>query len=201
MPGRLDSVAAAVAAELTPLLAEAARRAGHRGPLHLTVPHVSDPAEGQALRRLAEAAGAGLDHGGGAVTLGGCLTSPRAAAGSADLLAGLDLAWVEVGALQALVFGLPPEQLLTADPLDDYLRRGLLGVDPRRAVDPVVAGLLGSVAQAAALHPHAAVGVRLAGPVREQVVQSLHRLGFRRFAVESLELRPLLLALGQAALS
>lgn len=37
--------------------------------------------------------------------------------------------------MQAAVFGVLARQLLTAEPLDSYVRRGLLSTDPRTTVD------------------------------------------------------------------
>ena len=44
------------------------------------------------------------------------------------------------------------------------------------------------------------VGMRLSGAVSETVAAGLCGLGFRRLAVDARETRPLILALGQAAL-
>ena len=49
-------------------------------------------------------------------------------------------------------------------------------------------------------HP-GVVGVRLTGAVSEAVAAQLYALGFRRFAVDADEVRPLLLGLGRAALA
>jgi len=151
----------------------------------------------QALRRLAEAAG----ETGRGVTVGVYLTSPRAAAASARLLTHAQVAWLEVRVLQAMMFGLPARQLLTQQPLDEYLRRGLLSTDPRRAIDPSADSLLATVASSAAGQPGCPVGLRLSGAVAEDLAASLYGHGFRRFAVDSHEIQPLVLALGRAALS
>jgi hypothetical protein len=108
--------------------------------------------------------------------------------------------WIEVRALQAAAFGLPARLLLDQQPLDDYLRRGLLSVDPRISVDPCVDQLLAAVTAQALAQRRCQVGVRLSGRVTEPMVTRLHALGFRRFAVESHEGRPTALILGQAAL-
>ncbi len=172
-------------------LTRAAAAAGRTGGVHLAVRHLSDPAEAAALRALATEVP-------GAVAVGAYLTSPRAAAGAPDIAACVDVLWVEVRALQSAVFGIPARQLLTSDPLDDYLRRGLLSVDPRTALDPVVRSLLGTVA--AAQRADLPVGMRLSGEVPEEAAAQLYGLGFRRFAVDVDGARPLVLALGKAAL-
>jgi pyruvate, orthophosphate dikinase len=96
------------------------------------------------------------------------------------------------------LFGLPARLLLTAEPLDDYLRRGLLATDPRTGLDPSAEQLLAGVADAQR-RLGTKVGVRLSEVISEPVVEQLHALGFRRFAVSIQETRPLLLALGKAA--
>jgi pyruvate,orthophosphate dikinase len=67
--------------------------------------------------------------------------------------------WIDRAALQASVFGLPGRHLLTAEPLDDYRRRGLLACDPRTTIDPAVADLLTRLARVDA--PGCAIGPRL----------------------------------------
>ncbi|WP_088286435.1 pyruvate, phosphate dikinase [Kineosporia sp. A_224] len=162
---------------------------------HLSVRHLRDPAEADALRALR----AQLP---GAVPVGAYLTSPRAVSHLASMVRSDELAWVEVRTVQARMFGIPARQLLTQQPLDDYVRRGLLA-DPRTVLDPVVGSLF---APALAAAPRSgpddaspALGARLSGRVSAPMVGALYRLGLRRFAVEVDEVRPALLALGQAA--
>lgn len=183
-------VPALIEAQLTGL-ATALDRSLSPARVHLAVRHLSDPAEAAALRDLAEAAG-------GRITVGPYLTSPRAARGAAGLAEASGVVWVEARALQSAVFGIPARQLLTAEPLDEYLRRGLLAIDPRTTLDPVVRELLGAVA--AAQSDACPVGVRLTGEVPQDAAAQLYELGFRRFAVDAAEARPLMLALGKAAL-
>lgn len=166
-------------------LVRAAAEAGYAGRLRLAVRHVSDPAEVAALEALP------ADE--GAPALGTYLTSPRAVLTASDLVRRSGVVWLEVRALQAAVFGIPARQFLTAEPLDSYVSRGLLAVDPRHELDPTVVSLL------AGLPP--GIGVRLSGTASDRVAATLHGLGFRRFAVDLPEVRPLLLGLGRAALS
>lgn len=171
----------------------ALRASGSRARVHLAVRHVTDPAEARALTELAAELGP-------AVAVGTYLTSPRAAHGVVDIAAASDVVWLEVRTLQAAMFGIPARQLLTAEPLDGYLHRGLLGCDPRTTLDPTVQLLLAGVARAADRSGRG-VGMRLSGEVSESVAAQLHGLGFRRFAVDAPQIRPLVLALGKAALA
>lgn len=166
-------------------LVRAAGSADYTGRLRLAVRHVSDPSEARAL--------AGLDDGADAPGVGTYLTSPRAVLAATDLAAYSDGVWLEVRALQAAMFGIPARQFLTAEPLDSYIARGLLAVDPRHELDPVVVRLLRDVPTG--------TGVRLSGTVADPVAATLHGLGFRRFAVDLPEVRPLMLGLGRAALA
>jgi pyruvate,orthophosphate dikinase len=163
--------------------------------VHLAVRHVSDPAEAAALRTLRDRTD------GRGPMVGSYLTSPRGVFHVAEIAAASDVLWLEVRALQAAMFGIPARQLLTAEPLDGYVRRGLLGTDPRSAVDPSVDPLLGAVAAASTDLAECQVGMRLSGEVTAAVATRLYGLGLRRFAVDASETRPLLLALGNAALS
>jgi len=179
-------------------LAGASRAAADTGArVHLSVRHLRDPAEGDALRALRAA----LPD---AVPVGAYLTSPRALSHLASMVRTEELAWVEVRTVQARMFGIPARQLLTQQPLDDYVRRGLL-TDPRTVLDPVVAALFASaLARAPRSGPDddsPALGARLSGQASAPMVAALYRLGLRRFAVEADEVRPALLALGQAAVA
>jgi pyruvate, orthophosphate dikinase len=173
-------------------LARAVADTGARVRVHLAVRHISDPAEARELRALA-------DRAGGTVGVGAYLTSARGAYHAAGIAAACDVIWIDLRALQASVFGLPGRHLLTAEPLDDYRRRGLLACDPRTTIDPAVADLLTRLARVEA--PGCAIGPRLSGEVSEETAAQLYALGFRRFAAETREVRPMRLALGRAALS
>jgi pyruvate,orthophosphate dikinase len=146
-----------------------------------------------ALRELATAEG-------GEVPIGAYLTSPRAAFGAQGIVESCDAVWVEVRAMQAAVFGIPARQMLTAEPLDDYLQRKLLGVDPRVTLDESTRYLLGRIASVQSASTDTPIGMRLTGPVPQQGATQLYELGFRRFAVDLDQTRPLVLALGKAAL-
>ena len=107
--------------------------------------------------------------------------------------------WVEVRALQAAMFGIPASQILTAEPLDGYLRRGMLAVDPRTDVDTATYELLEGVAAARERRPGCRIGMRLSGRMSDDMAVRLYGLGFRLFAVGPDELRVARLALGKAA--
>jgi pyruvate, orthophosphate dikinase len=175
-------------------LALAAERSGYGSTPRLVVRHVSDPIEAHAIRRLGEELAEGRR-----LAVGIYLTSPRAVMRAADLAEESDVMWVEVRALQAAMFGIPASQILTAEPLDGYLRRGMLAVDPRTDVDPATYELLEGVAAARERRPGCRIGMRLSGPVSDDMAVRLYGLGFRLFAVGPDELRVARLALGKAA--
>lgn len=168
-------------------LARASAAAGGSARVHLAVRHLSDPAEARLVRDTAAGSG---------IAVGAYLTSPRGVLAIEEIAAASEVIWLEVRSLQAAMFGLPPRLLLTAEPLDGYLRRGLLATDPRRRLDPSVEELL---RRAAGIAGSARIGMRLAGEVAEDTVAQLYALGFRRFAISTAETRPLIVALGRAA--
>jgi pyruvate,orthophosphate dikinase len=176
-------------------LARAVRDSGGAARVHLAVRHVSDPAEAEALQALGSAYGS-------SPSVGCYLTSPRAVFNVDGIARHSDVLWLEVRALQAATFGIPARQLLTAEPLDDYVARGMLGTDPRTSIDPSVRGMLEQVVRTGdeAAAGGSRVGLRLSGTVSAEVAATLHGLGVRRFAVDGPEVRPALLALGKAAL-
>lgn len=175
-------------------LARAARKAGNRARLHLAVRHITDPAEARALAQLSPTDGDEYR-----LTVGSYLTNPRGAHYAAEIAAHSAALWLDVRALQAALFGVPASHLTTVDPIDEYVRRGLLSTDPRTAVDASVEPLLERVAALRDTLPRCPVGIRLAGEVYEELVERLYQLGFRRYAVDVHEVRPMVLALGKAA--
>jgi pyruvate,orthophosphate dikinase len=180
-------------------LALAARRVGLVHPPELTLRHITDPRELIALRRLGEEAQQAV--GGARIGLGATLTSTRGVQLISELAEATDLLWLDVHRLQAASFGYPPSIFLTGEPLDEYVRRGLLPVDPRLGADTALAQQLASVGVARAANPRCRVGVRLSGPVSEELVGVVYRMGCRVVAVDTNEVWPAQLALGKAALS
>jgi pyruvate, orthophosphate dikinase len=170
--------------------------AGTGARAHLSVRHLRDPAEADALRALRSSITSPET-----VPVGAYLTSPRAVWHLATMIRPDEFAWVEVRTVQARVFGIPARQLLTQQPLDDYIRRGMLPVDPRTTLDPVVADLFrpGLAVAPRTADGSPALGARLSGLVTAAMIKDLYTLGLRRFAVEADEVRPTLLALGQVA--
>jgi pyruvate,orthophosphate dikinase len=179
-----------VRAQLTGLT-RAVKAAGRTTPVTFAVRHVTDRSEAVALGAMSEELRA--DHPDIDIQLSSYATSTRSLERVGDLEEGAPIAWVELRTLQAAHFGLPPRLLLGKEPLDEYVRAGLLDVDPRHEVDPGVARRLERMGSKNA-------GIRLSLPVTERMARQLHELGFRRFAVELGDVRPVVLALGQAAL-
>lgn len=180
-------------------LSIAAGAAGCTIPPQLTVRHINDPNEAQAISRLAEARlGSGAAP---QVKVGVTVTSPRGAQLAAQILGAVDLIWVEVRGLQAAQFGYPARLLLTREPLDDYRRRGMLSADPRGTADEVTGRLIADFVAARMSKAGREVGIRLTGEVGEEIAGAFLRAGFNTFAVDSEEVRPARLALGKAALA
>jgi pyruvate,orthophosphate dikinase len=175
-------------------VALAAERSGYGSTPRLVVRHVSDPIEARTIRRLREELAQGRH-----LAVGSYLTSPRAVMCAAALAAESEVMWIDVRALQAAMFGIPARQLLMTEPLDGYLRRGMLAVDPRTDIDSATYELLEGVAEIREGRPACPIGMRLRGRVSDAVAARLHGLGFRLFAVDPDELCVARLALGKAA--
>jgi pyruvate,orthophosphate dikinase len=175
-------------------LALAAERSGYGSTPRLVVRHVSDPIEARTIRRLGEELAEGRR-----LAVGSYLTSPRAVMRAADLAEESDVMWIDVRALQEAMLAIPTSQLLTSEPLDGYMRRGMLAVDPRSDIDSATYELLEAVAEVREGRPGCRIGMRLRGRVSDAVAARLHGLGFRLFAVDPHELRVARLALGKAA--
>jgi pyruvate,orthophosphate dikinase len=180
-------------------LAIAAHRAGLRRPPELTVRHLSDPGELRELRRLADEETA--LPGRAPILVGATLTSPRGVQMAPELGPLADFLWLDVRRLQAASYGYPSTIFLTGDPLDEYVRRGMLAVDPRQQADGPMTQLLASLGVTRVVTPECRLGVRLAGPVSEALGAAFYRAGFRIFAIDAEEIRVADLALGKAALA
>ena len=163
--------------------------------VHFTVRKIADSAEIKALAAIRD----GLP-GAERIEIGSYLTSPRGVSSIEAISADSDVVWVELRVLQAAVAGISPRHLLTGEPLDSYLRRGLITVDPRVEIDDQVGGLIDAVATVVARGPSRRIGIRLTGPVSAELISSLQRRGFTRFGVDGDEVRPSILALGQSDL-
>lgn len=170
-------------------LARALRAAGRTSPVVLAIRHVTDGREAAALGRMQREL---VEEAGAAISITTYATAARSLHRARALEDGAPISWVELRTLQATHLGLPPRMLLTKEPLESYVRAGLLDLDPRSQLDPGVAELLRSVNASGA-------GIRLSVPVTEALVGDLYRLGIRRYAVELGDVRPLTIALGKAA--
>ena len=180
-------------------LSIAAHRAGLRHPPELTIRHLSDPGELRELRRLATEETS--LPGRAPILIGATLTSPRGVQMAPELGPLSDFLWLDVRRLQAASYGYPSTIFLTGDPLDEYVRRGMLAVDPRQQADGPMAQLLASLGVTRVATPECRLGVRLAGPVSEALGAAFYRAGFRIFAIDAEEIRVADLALGKAALA
>jgi pyruvate, orthophosphate dikinase len=180
-------------------LAMAAKRSGHPRPPQLSLRHVTDPNEAEEFRRIARAET--LRRGLGPVLVGPTVTSPRGAQLAPEIARFSDLIWLEVRGLQAKLYGYPSSLWLTGDPLDEYVRRRMLSTDPRAGLDESMRLLLASVTTARISAPECRLGIRLTGPVSEELAAGFYRLGFRTFAVDVDEVRTARLAFGKAALA
>jgi pyruvate,orthophosphate dikinase len=160
---------------------------------------VTDGLEAEELRRIAqeELHRRGL----GPVLVGPTVTSPRGAHLAPEIARHSDFLWIEVRGLQAKLYGYPASLWLTADPLNEYVRKRMLSSDPRATLDESMRVLLASVATVRISSPACRLGIRLAGPISEDLAAGFYRLGFRTFAVDADEVRTARLALGKAALS
>jgi len=178
-------------------LALAMARTGYRGKAHFTVRHVVDPNEMREIAAIAAAAmsAAVREH----VAVGATMTSLRGALLASDIAGYADSLWIEVRSLLAGGFGYSPAVMLTAEPLDDYLRRGLLGADPRNTLDDAMMRIFLGVAAAAIKNPACRIGVRLSGAFSEEMTAVLYRIGFRAFIVDPDEVRAARIALGKQA--
>jgi pyruvate, orthophosphate dikinase len=180
-------------------VALAARAAGCQIAPQLSIRHVNDPNEAREIMRLADQHLSPEER--SSIRVGATLSSPRGVQLAEPILGALEFVWIELRGLQAAQFGYPPRLMLTREPLDGYLRRGMISSDPRTTIAEATIRLIGRVAAARVTDEKAWVGVRLSGAVEEDIAGGLLRAGFRAFAVDGREVYTARLALGKAALA
>lgn len=153
-------------------------------------PRTSGRAEAAALVSLRDTLGLDIKVGCYVTNTQGVLEIPE--------IAGVtDQVWLELQRLQAATYGVPQRHLLTAEPLDSYVRDGLIDIDPRTQVGPFVEKIVDEAL--ARLDDPGRLSVRLAGEVSDATVELLRRKGIRRIAVGYDELRPARLAMSRVA--
>ena len=129
-----------------------------------------------------EQAKTALERGATGVVIGPVyLMSPGAVMRAVDLAEEGEVIWVDVRALQAAMAGIPAGQIPTAE------------------IDAATYQLLEGVAAVPERRPGCRIGMRLSGPVSDDIAACLYGLGFRLFAVDPEERRVVRLALAKAA--
>ncbi|MDV8070730.1 pyruvate, phosphate dikinase [Rhodococcus sp. IEGM 1366] len=171
-------------------IAKALEKVDRPPAVHFTVRKINEVAEVEALESARAAANAPVEMGAYIATVLGATQIPVLARSTHAL-------WIELRELQATVLGIPTRHLHTAEPLDSYVRRGLLDVDPRSDLDGRVE--LSLDAAAASADDGARIGIRLTGPFTAELVNKIIDSGFTRLAVDADEVRTATLALGRAS--
>ncbi|MFW0794513.1 pyruvate, phosphate dikinase [Gordonia sp. CPCC 205515] len=151
-------------------------------------PRTSGRAEASALRSLRDKLG--LD-----IKVGCYVTNTQGVLEIPEIAEEVDQVWLELQRLQAATYGVPQRHLLTAEPLDSYVRDGLIDIDPRKQVGPYVEKIIDDAL--VRLSSPAQLSVRLAGTVSDDTVRLLRRKGIQRIAVGHDELRPTRLAMAR----
>jgi pyruvate,orthophosphate dikinase len=180
-------------------LAHAAAESGYAKIPELVVRRLSDAREVRALSQMVHAEVSGPDR--RHVRVGVFVTTTRAALMLPELAEVADSLWFDARRLQAGSFGYHSSAFLTPEPLDDYVRRGMLPLDPRTELDPAQLQLLACTTLVRVKSPSCRLAVRLPTPVSEAITAAYYRAGMRVFAVDADEVAAVELALGKSALS
>ncbi|SIR76374.1 pyruvate, phosphate dikinase [Williamsia sterculiae] len=144
-------------------------------------PRTSGPLEARALRELRDRLGV-------AISVGCYVTNTQGVLSLSDIAAEVDHVWLELQRLQAATYGIQPRHLLSAEPLDGYVRDNLIDIDPRKQISPFVEHLIDDALTQ--LENPAHLRIRLAGRVSEATIGALRDKGVRTYAVASDEIRP-----------
>lgn len=175
----------------------AGQNAGMPAP-HFVVRHIADPRELAALERIA---GEELSRQGGpGLRVGALVSTPLGVEKALELARRSPILWLDAHRLMVSASGYPAPVFTSAEPLDDYLRSGLLDRDPRLGRDDWQQKVFSTLVDVRTGVPGCSIGVRLARGHSPELLGAYHRAGARYFATEPEDLRVAILELGKAAL-
>ena len=179
-------------------LALASGMSGRVSKAHLVARHIADPREIAELGGMAEQEMS--RPGRGDLEVGALVTTSLGVQLAPELSLRSGSVWFDAQRLLANSSGYPASVFTGAEPLDEYMRRGMLSHDPRLGADDAQLQVFSSVNKIRVRAPQCRIGVRLSAPISAELVGAYYRSGVRMFATDPEEIRPTALVLGKEAL-
>lgn len=179
-------------------LAQAAGRVCGMPALQFVIRRIADPAELAAVEELMADQ---LSLGGrGAVAVGALVSTPLGVEQAVELARRSRILWFDAQRLMVSSSGYPAAVFTSAEPLDEYMRRGRLARDPRLGQDGWQQRILTTVTTVRTGAPDCRIGVRMGRSQSPESLGAYFRAGARTFIVEPEDLRVAIVELGKVAL-
>ncbi|MCY3661926.1 MAG: pyruvate, phosphate dikinase [bacterium] len=182
-------------------VAALARACGETGDMltpYFVVRHLSDPRE---LAMLEELAARQLSREGrGELEVGALVSTPLGIEKAAELAERSRVLWLDAHRLMVGSSGYPAVVFTSAEPLDEYMRKGWLAEDPRLGQDRLQQRIFTSLTTVRIGVPDCQIGVRMGRAQSPELLDAYFRAGARIFILEPEDLRVAIVELGKAAL-
>ena len=179
-------------------LARAGAEIGDMPTPHFVVRHIADPRE---LTMLAElAAGTLSQEGRGGLEVGALVSTPIGVEKATELAERSRVLWFDAHRLMVSSSGYPAAVFSSAEPLDEYMRKGWLAEDPRRGQDSWQQRIFNALTTVRVGVPDCQIGVRMGRAHSPELLSAYYRAGARIFIMEPEDLWVGIVELGKAAL-
>lgn len=165
---------------------------------YFVVRHLSDPRELAMLEELA--AHQLSQEGRGELEVGALVSTPLGVEKAAELAERSRVLWLDAHRLMVSSSGYPAMVFTSAEPLDEYMRKGWLAEDPRLGQDSWQQRIFTSLTTVRVDVPDCQIGVRMGRAQSPELLGAYYRAGARIFILESQDLWVAVLELGKAAL-
>ena len=179
-------------------LAQAGGEIGDMPAPHFVVRHIADPRELAMLKELA--AQQLSQEGSGELEVGALVSTPLGVEKAAELAVQSGVLWLDAHRLMVSSSGYPAVVLTSAEPLDEYMRKGWLAEDPRLGQDSWQQKIFTSLTAVRTGVPDCQIGVRMGRAQSPELLHAYWRAGARIFIVEPEDLWVDIVELGKAAL-
>ena len=179
-------------------LAQAGGEVGDMLTPHFVVRHIADPRELAMLKELA--AQQLSQEGSGELEVGALVSTPLGVEKAAELAEQSGVLWLDAHRLMVSSSGYPAVVFTSAEPLDEYMRKGWLAEDPRLGQDSWQQKIFASLTTVRTGVPDCRIGVRMGRAQSPELLSAYWRAGARIFIVEPEDLWVDIVELGKAAL-
>lgn len=166
--------------------------------LYFVVRHIADPRELAMLKELASQQLS--QEGSGELEVGALVSTPLGVEKAAELAERSRVLWLDAHRLMVSSAGYPGVVFTSAEPLDEYMRKGWLAEDPRLGQDSWQQKIFTLLTTLRLGVPDCQIGVRMGRVQSPELLHAYWRAGARLFVMEPEDLWVGIVELGKAAL-